>query len=65
MYNVSNVDACYVISYSAHRYYLTEKTATLPQCSWLNHSVCYQLFLLFNKILGENYGIVITGNHCI
>ena len=52
----------YVYIHTYCRYYLTEKTSTLPQCSWFNHTVCYQLFLVFNKILGENYGIVITGN---
>ena len=44
------------------RYYLIDKTSTLPQSSWLNHSSCYQLFLIFNKMLGKNYEIVVTGN---
>ena len=41
---------------------MTEKKDSLPQCNWLNKTLIYQLFVIFNHYLGEDNVMIITGN---
>ena len=40
---------------------MTEKKDSLPQCNWLNKTMMYQLFIIFNHYLGADNAMIITG----